>query len=127
MKKRTSWNAYFDIGDDTIRVSGSYFSGRESIYVNEKKVSEKVNWTFKSQHKFSFAGSHYDVIIELLGIFNPQIRVQLLRQGDVIDEDYIFKNTADGKHQKLSFLISIVVFFLAGFASYWLVSYLLGS
>ena len=121
------WNSYFDVGEDTIKVSGSHFTGYEYVYVNDQLVSKKLNWTFRSKHNVSVDGQSHEVLIELLSLLKPQIRIQVIKNGDAIDEDYIFKYGESGKKQLSNVWISVGFAFVTGMISYFLVSWFIGS
>ena len=96
----SKWNSYFDVGKKTIRISGSNFTGYECVFINEKLVSQKRNWTFKSTHKIKLNDVDYEVAIELLSIFRPKINIKLIKDNIIIDEDFIFTKEADNNNDK---------------------------
>lgn len=116
--KLNHWYSYFDVGIHTVTVSGSYLTGSESIYIDDNLVSKKTNWTFKSKHKVVIDEQPIDIVIELLALFKPQIRVQLWKEDNLADEDYLCEDKRNSANLKLSLLVSISVAFISGIVFY---------
>lgn len=123
MKKEnrlSHWYSYFDIGIHTVTISGSYLTGSESVYIDDNLVSKKTNWTFKSKHRVVIDEQSIDIVIELLELFKPQIRVQLYREDNLIDEDYLCEGKRNSANLTLSLLVSVSVAFISGVIFYFL-------
>lgn len=120
----SQWNSYFDIGDSTIRICGSNLSGGESVFINDELVSKKYNWTFKSSHQVYFEGKHYKITVELLSVIRPQIRIRVLHDGVLVDEDFIFPKDGKDMSTKTQIARGLSAALLAGVVTYILVKML---
>ena len=126
--KITQWNSYFDLAEHTVRVSGSNLTGHEYVYLDDELVSKKLNWTFKSSHQITLNGQDYVIVIELLSVMTPQIRVQLVQGGQVIDEDYIFKNDGSARRHSLAhFGVGLLGGFVGGYLTFKLLFWIFGG
>ena len=50
--KKSGYNFYFQEGDNQIACFGSFFTGKEEVYVDDDLVSTKRSFGFKSVHQF---------------------------------------------------------------------------
>ncbi|WP_417658322.1 hypothetical protein [Pseudidiomarina sp.] len=68
---------YFTHNNHEIAAHASGFSGRETIYVDDSKVSTKISWRFKSGHEFELDGHKYRVEFDVVSIWKGQIACHL--------------------------------------------------
>ena len=76
---KRGYKFYFQQGDNQIACFGSYFSGKEEVYINDELVSSKRNFGFKSAHEFELEGSTYRVIYAVLNPFTGKIEFASLK------------------------------------------------
>jgi hypothetical protein len=76
---KSGYKFYFQEGDNQIACFGSFFSGKEDVYINDDLVSTKRNFGFKSVHKFEFEGTKYSVIYELKNAISGKLDCSLLK------------------------------------------------
>lgn len=127
----SGWESYFDLGEDTIKVWGSICTGLERIYVNDQLTSEKRNWRFNSHHTFQLDGSELEVRIIVVSMLTGELRLELWRDGELIDSDDLsMKQAAAGTplsfFQPKSFA-SWILLILAFAGAGALVGFLVGS
>ncbi len=121
------WNSYFDLDEHTIRVSGSNLSGREYVYIDDVLVTKKLNWTFKSVHSISLDGEHYEITIELLSILKPKIHITLCKEGNKVDEDFIFIRPQQEQNPVKQIAVTLILLGLGMICGYQTASWLLGN
>lgn len=119
----TQWHSYFDIGEHTIRVTGSNLTGSEHIYVDEHLVSKKLNWRFKSSHTFTIDEQSYTIVIELLQLLKPKIKVELCKDNAIIDHDFVFGPSQRG-NSWLSIGVGLACGFVTGMGMYYIVEWM---
>jgi hypothetical protein len=78
---------YFDIGDHCIRVEASFFTGRETVFLNEQKVSEKRSWGLRSVHSFDVEGKATEVRFSVGSMLQGPIRIELWQNHQCLDAD----------------------------------------
>lgn len=66
-----------------IRVWGSWLSGKERIYVDERVVTERRNLRFSSEHAFLAGGQEHVVSIAVLSILKGHLSCTLRRNGTI--------------------------------------------
>lgn len=79
--------SFFDIGDHVIRVEASYLTGKESVYVDDELISEKLTWRFTSEHKFELDGKQIAVRLKVGNLFTGPVSISLWVNGEEIDSD----------------------------------------
>lgn len=83
---------YFDIGEHTISVWGSAWSGREIVRVDNQVVSDSRNFSrLQSRHDFTLDGVSYHLVFKTESILRGHYAVYLYRGDTLIDSD-------DGAH-----------------------------
>ena len=77
--KKLGYKFYFQDGDDQIACFGSYFTGKEEVYINDELVSEKRNINVKSKHQFELSGNTFNVKFEMLNILTGKLQCSLFK------------------------------------------------
>ncbi|WP_417655745.1 hypothetical protein [Pseudidiomarina aestuarii] len=93
-----------------IAAHASGVSGRETIYVDDTKVSTKVSWRFISSQEFSIDGVQYRVEFHVTSIWQGRIVCRFYADDVLIEET---ENAMAVGSSKLSWK-TFVIFFLAG-------------
>ena len=94
----SQWQSYFDVGDHTIRFTGSTLSGKERVYVDEQLVCQQRSWKLYNEHHFELDGAPYVLKLFTLSLLQGKFRLELHRAGQLIDSDDI----AWGTHYSIS-------------------------
>src|SRR5690606_22710478 len=72
--RKTRCISYFDLGEHTIRVEVSTFSGKEEVFVNDQCVSSKRSFRLKTVHEFVLDDQAVKIIVHIKNIFtNPMV------------------------------------------------------
>ncbi|MDO3384703.1 hypothetical protein QWI17_02500 [Gilvimarinus sp. SDUM040013] len=80
--------SYFDIGEHTISVWASAWSGREQVKVDDQIVVSTRNLTgLKSEMSFPLDGKTYQVVLETKSILRGCYSVSLFCGNTLIDSD----------------------------------------
>lgn len=77
--KKRGYKFYFHEGDNQIACFGSFFSGKEEVYINDDLVSTKRNFGFKSIHEFELEGTKYSVIYDVVNAITGKVECSFLR------------------------------------------------
>lgn len=115
---------YFDIGEHTITVWGSAWSGREIVSVDDQVVSDSRNLRrLTNRHDFNLDGASYHIVFKTESIMRAQYGVYLYRGDTLIDSDG-GTLLQMGKWQGwrtvlLCFGGGAIIGFLAGLIGYW--------
>ena len=72
---------HFRDNNNEIRANASLFSGRETIYLNEEKVSTKHSMRKKSVHKFSDDNVQYEIEYSVESITKGNLTCTLIKDG----------------------------------------------
>lgn len=79
---------YFDIGEHTISVWGSAWSGREIVRVDNQVVSDSRNLSLRqNRHDFTLGGVSYYLVFKTESILRGHYGVYLYRGDTLIDSD----------------------------------------
>lgn len=79
---------YFDIGEHTISVWGSAYSGREIVRIDNQVVSDSRNLCgLQSRHDFTLDGVSYHLVFKTESIMRGHYGVYLYRGDTLIDSD----------------------------------------
>jgi hypothetical protein len=111
---------YFDIGEHTISVWGSGWSGREVVRVDDQVVSESRNLLrLQNRHDFSLDGASYHLVVKTESIIRAQYGVYLYQGDTLVDSDQM------GKWQGLRIALlcftgGIIIGFLAAQIGAWI-------
>ena len=77
---------YFSDGDRSIIIHGGSFSGRETIFVDGTKVSQKRSWRLMSEHVFNYQGDSFKVTYQVL-VLKGILKVDVLKNGVLLDSE----------------------------------------
>lgn len=78
---------YFSDGDRSIIIHGDSFSGRETIFVDGTKVSQKRSWRQLSEHVFNYQGDSFKVTYQVLSHLKGILKVDVLKNGVLLDSE----------------------------------------
>ena len=78
---------YFSDGDRSIIFHMDSFSGRETIFVDGTKVSQKRSWRLLSEHVFNYQGDSFEVTFQMLSIWKGLYKVDVLKNGVLLDSE----------------------------------------
>ena len=84
---RQGIRCYFDVDDITISVWCSGLTGREIVSVDDRVVSDRINWRRRSRHAFEHAGVAYTIDVIIESVWSYRCRIELHRNGKWIDAD----------------------------------------
>ena len=117
--------SFFDIGDHVIRVEASYLTGKESVYVDDKLISEKLTWRFTSEHKFELDGKQIAVRLKVGNLFTGPVSITLWVNGEEIDSDVwnmkrILKTTGSSQNWWKTILTIFVLGLIGGVIGYFI-------
>ncbi|MFT5923702.1 MAG: hypothetical protein ACI9LE_000687 [Paraglaciecola sp.] len=79
LTKKRGYKFYFQADDNQIACFGSYFSGKEEVYINDELVSSKRNFGFKSVHELELEGTKYRVIYDIINPFIGKVECSFLK------------------------------------------------
>src|SRR5699024_9321576 len=90
-------DSLFDHNGHVITLSTGLFDGAERVFVDDRLVSRKRNWKFRSSHAFNIDGVNYEITIAmpdgffhcLAGLFTGHFTVTLKADGEVVDRDEV--------------------------------------
>ena len=82
--KKLGYKFYFQDGDNQIACFGSYFTGKEEVYINDDLVTSRRSVNIKSSHKFDFENSHYQVKFDMLNILTGRLECTLYKDQEVL-------------------------------------------
>lgn len=71
--KKLGYKFYFQDGDNQIACFGSFFTGKEEVYINDDLVSSKRSVGVRSEHHFEFAGNSYQIAYEMKNIISGRL------------------------------------------------------
>jgi len=78
---------YFSDGDRSIIFHMDSFSGRETIFVDGTKVSQKLSWRLLSEHVFNYQGDSFEVTFQMLSYLKGIWKVDVLKNGVLLDSE----------------------------------------
>jgi hypothetical protein len=76
---------YFSHNNHEFAAHASGVSGRESIYIDDSKVSEKISWRFRSAHEFNHDGHHYRIEFNLKSAWRGQLVCHFYVDGILLE------------------------------------------
>ncbi|BDF93345.1 hypothetical protein RC083_05085 [Pseudoalteromonas haloplanktis] len=82
--KKLGYKFYFQDGDDQIACFGSYFTGKEEVYVNDELVSEKRSINVTSKHQFELSGNTFNVKFEMHNILTGRLECSLYKNKKLV-------------------------------------------
>jgi hypothetical protein len=117
--KKLGYKFYFQDGDNQIACFGSFFTGKEEIYINDDLVSTKRSIGVKSEHKFEFAGNVYHVEYFMKNILSGRLQCSLVKNQQLIQvqEQVSLSILKDPKKALLFIGGCFLVGFLSGYVA----------
>jgi hypothetical protein len=85
---RKGIRTFFDIDGITIAFWGSSWNGREVVTVDDRVVSKKWSLRYVTEHHFECNGIRYKLVFRVLSLLRGEFRVELYREGDLVDTDF---------------------------------------
>ena len=82
--RKLGYKFYFQDGDDQIACFGSYFTGKEEVYVNDELISDKRNQRIHSGHQFNIGDNDFKVMFEMRNILTGKLECSLYKNGQFI-------------------------------------------
>lgn len=81
---RNGYWFYFDDSGLKITASGSGFSGKEIIYVEDEIVSSKRSFKTRSKHQFTYGNNTYEVEFAVTNYWTGELECVLSKNGQII-------------------------------------------
>ncbi|MFT6285234.1 MAG: hypothetical protein ACJAXM_001717 [Arenicella sp.] len=127
--KKLGYKFYFQDGDNQIACFGSFFTGKEEVYINDDLASSKRSVGFKSKHKFKFAENDYQIEYEMKNILTGRLTCTFLKNKHLIkqQEQTSISFIKDPKKAVLLIGGCFLVGFLSGIAGYIFLSVIMGG
>jgi hypothetical protein len=104
---RGTWFVFMD-GEREIVAHNSLLA-KESIFVNQKVVSEKRSLNRIGKHQFIFEGNEYEVIFNVLQISKGEMECSLVKDGTCIEK---FRTYYKSELAKLGYLEKFIIGFV---------------
>ena len=89
----------FEIEEDIIEFYNSVF-GKETIYINGNKISEKYS-VFGIKHKFDYKNNSYELKSSLVSFLSFKVNLELRKNNNLIGT----KKTKTPVHQTIIFVL----------------------
>jgi hypothetical protein len=127
--KKLGYKFYFQDGDNQIACFGSFFTGKEEVYINDDLVSSKRSMGFKSKHQFEFAEMNYQIEFEMKNILSGRLECTYFKNNQLLEqqEQTSISLIKDPKKAVLFVGGCFLVGFLSGIAGYFFLSVILGG
>ena len=87
----------------TLKAEGSYWTGREQVWLDGEVVSKKWNYRLSSSHRFMGNGENYKVTFKMKNIFTGKVEIAADR-----NDALLFSETAQNYSGKMALLIFIM-------------------
>jgi hypothetical protein len=116
---------YFEHEGNDISMHGSAWTGKETVYFNNKSVSSFRNLTkLKSEHQFCESGHTYKMITHLSSIMRGTLEVCLFCDDDLLQTESVTLSPKDPDAAKGSFFVKgLWKYLLIGGLAGWLIGY----
>ena len=99
----------------TLKAEGSYWTGREQVWLDGEVVSKKWNYRLSSSHCFMRNGESYKVAFKMKNLFTGKVEITAYR-----NDALLFSETAQMYSGKMALLIFIIAVLLGYSSGYWL-------
>ena len=99
----------------TLKAEGSYWTGREQVWLDGEVVSKKWNYRLSSSHCFMRNGESYKVAFKMKNLFTGKVEIAAYR-----NDALLFSETAQVFSSKRALLIFIIAVLLGYSSGYWL-------
>ena len=99
----------------TLKAEGSYWTGREQVWLDGEVVSKKWNYRLSSSHCFMRNGESYKVAFKMKNLFTGKVEIAAYR-----NDALLFSETAQVFSGKRALLIFIIAVLLGYSSGYWL-------
>lgn len=80
--RKGGYRFYFQDGDNQIACLGSYFTGKEEVYINDDLISTKRSFGFKSVHQFNHEGANCRIIYKLVNLLSGKVECSFLKESE---------------------------------------------
>lgn len=106
---------YFSHNNHEIAAHASGMTGRESVYVDDSKVSEKISWRFTSDHQFELDGHHYRVEFSVKSAWRGQLVCNFYVDGVMLESTEFAMAVGNKKLGWSAILILFVIGMVFGY------------
>ena len=90
----------------TLKAEGSYWTGREQVWLVGEVVSKKWNYRLSSSHCFMRNGENYKVTFNVKNIFTGKVEIAAYRNDALLFSDT--DQTYSGKMALLIFIMAVL-------------------
>ena len=87
----------------TLKAEGSYWTGREQVWLDGEVVSKKWNYRLSATHFFMRNGENYNVSFKMKNLFTGKLEIAAYR-----NDALLFSDTAQVYSGKMALLIIIM-------------------
>ncbi|MBQ4857006.1 hypothetical protein [Pseudoalteromonas sp. MMG007] len=127
--KKLGYKFYFQDGDNQIACFGSYFTGKEEVFINDELVSSKRSVGRKSTHRFEFKEHNYQVKYHMLNIITGKLECTFFKNNEQIkqQEQTVLPFIKDPKRAVLFFTASVLAGYLGAHLTFTLIDLVVGK
>jgi hypothetical protein len=127
--KKFGYKFYFQDGDNQIACFGSFFTGKEEVYINDDLVSSKRSMGFKSKHQFEFARQSYQIEYAMKNILSGRLECTFFKNKQLMEQQEQTSISLLKDPKKAVWFIggNFVVGILSGIVGYYFLSVILGG
>ena len=127
--KKLGYKFYFQDGDNQIACFGSYFTGKEEVYVNDDLVSSKRSVGRKSTHTFEFNAHSYQVKYHMQNIITGKLECTFFKNNEQVkqQEQTVLPFIKDPKRAVLFFSACVLAGYLGGYSTFALIDLVVGK
>jgi hypothetical protein len=71
----------------SLKVEGSYWTGRERIWIDDQLVIDKRSYGFRSEHDFDHQGDKFKVVFDMKNMLTGDLQIEAARNGKELFSD----------------------------------------
>lgn len=105
-----------------IVLNASAFSGKESVYIDGKLISDFRSFSRSSIHTFKINSINYELELNTISILNGKLECSLIKEG--VHLKTLKLNTVQSSKTKLTFKFILANFILGAVAGYFIAYFL---
>ena len=106
---------YFSHNNHEFAAHTSSVTGRETIYVDDSKISRKISWRFLSGHQFVLDGHHYRIEFNLKSFWSGQLECNFYVDHVLLESSAIAISAGNSKPSWRSIIILFVTGLICGY------------
>lgn len=127
--KKIGYKFYFQDGDNQIACFGSFFTGKEEVYINDDLVSSKRSLGLRSKHQFELAGQSYQIEYAMINMLTGKLECSFFKNKQLLEQQQQTVISLIKNPKQALFFIggSFAIGFLSGLVGYVLVSTIMGG